>query len=146
MSDNFWAKKLGVSNAPVSQPFHRSNELYPLYTAPQPEQEAVPSQQVAVPQGQAQPQPQETYTPTVRMKQGERCPGCGGDKYFRASPNVMAHCGECGYNSRFEQSAYGAPTLRGDANAPVAASRQVSGGQTMQASIAALNAGGGEHI
>ncbi|APC46345.1 hypothetical protein HWB05_gp083 [Streptomyces phage BRock] len=143
MSDNFWARKLGVNNAPATQPFHRSNELYPLY-APVPE--TVPSQPVPVPQGQAVPQPQETYSPTVRMKQGETCPGCGGDKYFRSSPSHMPTCGECGYNPRFEQSAYGAPTLRGDANAPVAASRQVSGGQTMQGAIQALQQGLGEHI
>lgn len=144
MSDNFWARKLGIDTSPAPAPFQRTNELFPLYTAPQVAQGAVPSEQMAVPQGQA-PQAQE-YTPSVRLKQGETCPGCGGDKYFRPSPSFMPTCGDCGYNPRFEQSGYGErslPTQKGD---NVAASRQVQGGQTMQASIAALVAGQGERI
>jgi hypothetical protein len=144
MSDNFWARKLGLSQAPAPAPFQSTTELYPLYTSPTVEQGAVPSQQVAVPQGQA-PQAQE-YTPNVRLKHGDTCPGCGGDKYFRPSPSIMPTCGDCGYNPRFEQSGYGErslPTQKGD---KVAAARQVAGSQTMQASLATLNAGGGEHI
>lgn len=143
MSDNFWARKLGLSNAPAPAPFQPSNDLYPLYTAPKVAQGAVPSEQVAVPQGQNQAQ---EYTPSVRLKQGDTCPGCGGDKYFRASPSMMPVCGDCGYNPRFEQSGYGErslPTQKGD---KVAAARQVAGGQTMETSIALLAAGQGEHI
>lgn len=144
MSDNYWARKLGMDkSSPAPAPFQRSNELYPLYTAPQVAQGAVPSQQVAVPQGQDQTQ---EYAPTVRLKQGEICPGCGGDKYFRVSASFMPTCGECGYNPRFEQSGYGErslPTQKGD---KVASARQVEGGQTMQASLAVLQAGGGDHI
>ncbi len=142
MSD-FWAKKLGVATPPAPVPFQRSTELYPLYTAPAVAQGAVPSEQMAVPQGQVQ-QAQE-YTPSVRMKQGENCPGCGSDTYFRASPSHMPICGECGYNPRFEQQAYGAPTLKADPK-DVAPARQAGGGQTMQAAIATLQTGGGEHI
>lgn len=142
-NDNFWARKLGITTSPAPAPFQRSNELYPLYTSPEVAQGAVPSQQVAVPQGQNQAQ---EYTPSVRLKQGDTCPGCGGDKYFRPSPSMMPSCGDCGYNPRFEQSGYGErslPTQKGD---KVAAARQVAGGQTMQASLATLQAGGGEHI
>jgi hypothetical protein len=140
MSD-FWAKKLGLSTAPAPAPFQRSTELFPLYTTPTVAQGAVP-EQVAVPQGQV---PAQEYTPTVRMKQGELCPGCGSDTYFRSSPSHMPLCGECGYNPRFEQQAYGAPTLKADPK-DVAPARQAGGGQTMQAAIAALQTGGGEHI
>lgn len=143
MTDNFWARKLGVNDAPSPAPFQRSTELFPLYTSPAMAQGAVPSQQVAVPQGQT-PQAQE-YTPSVRLKQGEICPGCGSDRYFRPQPSYMPTCGDCGYNPRFEQSGYGErslPTKKGEATP----SRQVMGGQTMEASIAALRAGGGEHI
>ncbi len=143
MSENYWARKLGLSNAPAPAPFQSTTELYPLYTAPTVAQGAVPSQQVAVPQGQVQTQ---EYTPSVRLKQGEMCPGCGGDKYFRAQPSAMPVCGECGYNPRFEQSGYGErslPTQKGD---KVAAARQVAGGQTMQSSLAELQAGGGVHL
>ncbi len=143
MTDNFWARKLGVITAPGPAPFQQSTELFPLYTAPTVAQGAVPSQQVAVPQGQT-PQAQE-YTPSVRLKQGDTCPGCGSDKYFRPSPNFMPTCGECGYNPRFEQSGYGErslPTKKGEATP----ARQVMGGQTMEASIAALKVGQGEHI
>lgn len=143
MSDNFWARKLGVpSSAPAPSPFQKSNELYPLYTSPTVEQGAVPSQQVAVPQGQV---PQEEYRPAVRLKQGELCPGCGSDKYFRPSPNYMPTCGACGFNPRFEQSGYGVRSVQSDPK-DVAPSRQTGGGQTMQAAIATLNAGGGERI
>jgi len=142
MSD-FWAKKLGLSTAPAPAPFQRSTELYPLYTTPTVAQGAVPPEQMAVPQGQI---PQQEYTPSVRMSKADTCPGCGGDKYFRPSPSIMPTCGDCGYNPRFEQQAYGAPTLRADPK-DVAPARQADlGGQTMQAAIAALNAGQGEHI
>ncbi len=145
MSDNFWARKLGMTNAsPAPAPFQRSNELFPLYTTPAVAQGAVPSEQMAVPQGQT-PQAQE-YTPSVRLKQGETCPGCGGDKYFRPSPSIMPTCGDCGYNPRFEQSGYGERSLPSQKGEKVAAARQVTGGQTMETSIAILNSGGGERV
>lgn len=144
MSDNFWARKLGIDTSPAPAPFQRTNNPFPLYTAPEVAQGAVPSQQVAVPQGQVQ-ETQE-YAPSVRLKQGEVCPGCGGDKYFRPSPNIMPTCGECGYNPRFEQSGYGERSLPTQKGEKVAAARQATGGQTMAASIAALNAGQGERI
>lgn len=142
MSDNYWARKLGLTTAPAPAPFQRSTELYPLYTAPTVEQGAVPAQQVAVPQGQDQTQ---EYTPSVRMKQGELCPGCGSDLYFRPTPNTMPTCGACGFNPRFEQSGYGERSLKTEPGQAKPAA-QVAGGQTMQAAIATLNAGGGEHI
>lgn len=144
MTDNFWARKLGMSNAPAPAPFQPSNDLYPLYTTPQVGQGAVPSEQVAVPQGQA-PQAQE-YTPSVRLKQGEICPGCGSDRYFRPQPSYMPTCGDCGYNPRFEQSGYGERSLPNQKGQKVAAARQVASGQTMETSIALLAAGQGEHI
>jgi len=145
MSDNFWARKLGLATAPAAAPsFQRSNELFPLYTAPAVAQGAVPSEQMAVPQGQT-PQAQE-YTPSVRLKQGEMCPGCGSDTYFRSQPSAMPICAQCGYNPRFEQSGYGERSLPTQKGEKVAAARQVAGGQTMQAAIATLNTGGGERI
>lgn len=143
MSDNYWARKLGVnSTAPAPAPFQRSNELYPLYTAPTVAQGAVPSEQMAVPQGQIQ----EEYRPAVRLKQGETCPGCGGDKYFRPSPNIMPTCGECGYNPRFEQSGYGERSLPTQKGEVVKAAPQAGNVQRMDIAIATLNAGGGERI
>lgn len=141
MSDNFWARKLGLNSAPAPAPFRSSNELYPLYTSSEMGQGAVPSQPMAVSQGQVQ----EEYAPDVRLKQGQTCPGCGGDKYFSPSPSYMPVCGECGYNPRFEQSGYGERSLRTEPG-QATPSRQTAGGQTMQAAIAVLNAGGGEHI
>lgn len=144
MSDNYWARKLGVANAaPAPAPFQASNELFPLYSPSEVAQGTVPSQQMGVPQGQI---PQEEYRPAVRLKQGEMCPGCGSDKYFRPSPNYMPTCGACGFNPRFEQSGYGERSLPTQAGDKVAAAAQVAGGQTMQASLALLQAGGGEHI
>lgn len=142
MSDNFWARKLGATTSPAPAPFRPSNELFPLYTTPTMGQGAVPPEQMAVPQGQVQ----EEYTPSVRLKSAEVCPGCGSNTYFRVTPNTMPVCGTCNYNPRFEQSGYGERSLRSEPG-QVAASRQVAGqGQTMQAAIATLNAGGGERV
>lgn len=142
MSDNFWARKLGANTSPAPAPFRPSNELFPLYTPPTVGQGAVPDQQMAVSQGQVQ----EEYRPSVRLKQAEMCPGCGNNTYFRVTPNTMPVCGTCNYNPRFEQSGYGERSLRSEPG-QVAASQQVSGqGQTMQAAIAMLNAGGGERV
>lgn len=143
MSDNFWARKLGVANtAPAPAPFRASTELYPLYSPPTVAQGAVPSQQMAVPQG---PVPQEEYRPAVRLKQGQTCPGCGGDKYFSPLPSYMPTCGDCGFNPRFEQSGYGERSLKTEPGQATPA-HQVAGSQTMQAALVTLNAGGGEHI
>lgn len=143
MTDNFWARKLGVDTTPAPTPFKRSDTLFPVYAPTEVSQGTVPSQHMAVPQGSDTQR--EEYRPTVRISKGDICPGCGGDKYFRAQPSYMPTCGECGYNPRFEQQAYGAPTLKSDPK-DVAPSRQVGGGQTMQGAIAALNMGQGERI
>jgi hypothetical protein len=144
MSDNFWARKLGaVENTAPAPAYVPTQELYPLYTTPAPQQGTVPSQQMAAPQGQV---PEQEYVPSVRLKQGGICPGCGSDTYFSPSPSIMPICGDCGFNPRFEQEGYGAPTLRGDGATPVAASRQVAGTQTMRGAISELMAGRGERI
>lgn len=143
MSDNFWARKLGVSNAPAPGPSYvPTPELYPIYNPPVSHQGTVPSQQMAAPQGQVPPQ---EYVPSVRMKQGDICPGCGSDTYFAASSSHMPICGDCGYNPRFEQQAYGAPTLKSDA--PSTPAKQIASQPfSLKGAVAVLNAGGGEHI
>lgn len=129
---SFWAEKLGVAPAaPAVIP--QSRELYGLYNTPQaPVQQTVP----------AQP---EEYIPTVRLTQGSVCPGCSSTRYRGSIGSRAVACPECGYHPRFEQSGYGERSLQSQPG-QVSAARQPSGGQTMQASIALLNAGGGEHI
>lgn len=142
MSDNFWARKLGAVEAAPAPVYVPTQELYPLYTAPAPQQGTVPSQQMAAPQGQV---PLQEYVPSVRMKQGDICPGCGSDTYFSASPNHMPVCGDCGFNPRFEQQGYGAPTLKSET--PAAPAKQVPNQPfSLKGAVAVLNNGGGEHI
>ena len=129
---SFWANKLnGEQVKPTAIP---SRDLYPVYTAPN-----IPP---ATPQ--AQSIPNQEYTPSVRLKEGGRCPGCGSEKYMTHGSYAIA-CGECGYHPRFEQSGYGERSLQtkpGEAQP----ARQSGDSQTMQGSIATLNAGGGDHI
>lgn len=129
---SFWAEKLnGVqSSTPVVLP--QSRELYGLYNTPQASaQQAVPAQQ--------------EYVPTANLIQGSVCPGCSSTRYRASVGSRAIACPECGYHPRFEQSGYGERSLRSQPG-EVSAARQPSGGQTMQASIALLNAGGGEHL
>lgn len=130
---SFWANKL--NNEPVRQNTVPSRDLYSLYNSQTPPAEA--PQQSSIPQNQE-------YTPSVRLKEGGRCPGCGSDKYMTMGSYAIA-CGECGYHPRFEQSGYGERSLQtkpGEAKA----ARQSGDSQTMQGAIATLNAGGGEHL
>lgn len=130
---SFWAEKLGMAEqvaTPPSPPVSR--DLYGLYNRPvSPQQET--------------PAPQQTYTPAVRLKQGSICPGCGSDKYMGSHGSYAIACGECGYHPRFEQSGYGERSLKSQPG-EVKAARQNTNSSTMAASIAALNAGHGEHI
>lgn len=130
---SFWANKL--NNEPVRQNTVPSRDLYSLYSSPIPPAET--PQQASIPQNQE-------YTPSVRLKEGGRCPGCGSDKYMTMGSYAIA-CGECGYHPRFEQSGYGERSLQtkpGEAKP----ARQSGDSQTMQGAIATLNAGGGEHL
>ena len=130
---SFWANKL--NNEPVRQNTVPSRDLYSLYSSPIPPAET--PQQFSIPQNQE-------YTPSVRLKEGGRCPGCGSDKYMTMGSYAIA-CGECGYHPRFEQSGYGERSLQtkpGEAKP----ARQSGDSQTMQGAIATLNAGGGEHL
>lgn len=130
---SFWANKL--NNEPVRQNTVPSRDLYSLYSSPIPPAET--PQQSSIPQNQE-------YTPSVRLKEGGRCPGCGSDKYMTMGSYAIA-CGECGYHPRFEQSGYGERSLQtkpGEAKP----ARQSGDSQTMQGAIATLNAGGGEHL
>lgn len=130
---SFWANKLnGEQVRPAQIP---SRDLYPVYNSPN-----IPP---ATPQAPSIPS-QEEYVPSVRLKEGGRCPGCGSDKYMTMGSYAIA-CGECGYHPRFEQSGYGERSLQtkpGEAQA----ARQSGDSQTMQGSIATLNAGGGDHL
>lgn len=129
---SFWAQKLGMttqSNTPVPSP---SRDLFPMYNGPAPSPVTAPT-------------PQQTYTPTVRLKQGSICPGCGSDKYMGQHGSYAIACGECGFHPRFEQSGYGERSLSSQPG-EVQASRQPANTQTMARAIQMLNAGQGEHI
>lgn len=127
---SFWANKLN-GNTPPPQPVSR--ELYGLY-------QPLPAPQPA-PQQQSTPQ----YIPTSPTTKGSICGGCGSDTILLLPGNHVAACGECGWHPRFQQSTYGlnAPTDRSQAATPT---RQNDSGQSLSASIAELNAGGGIHI
>jgi ribosomal protein S27AE len=130
---SFWANKL--NNEPVKTAPVPSRDLFGLYNSP-----PIPQQ---TPQQQSIPANQE-YQPSVRLKEGGRCPGCGSDKYMQYGSYAIA-CGECGYHPRFEQSGYGERSLQtkpGEAKA----ARQSGDSQTMAGAIAVLNTGGGDHI
>lgn len=129
---SFWADKL--NNAPVKTTPIPSRDLYGLYNS-----QTIPNtspQQLSI--------PNQEYTPSVRLKEGGRCPGCNSDKYMQYGSYAIA-CGECGYHPRFEQSGYGERSLNTKPGEATAA-RQSGDSQTMQNSIVTLNAGGGDHI
>lgn len=129
---SFWAEKLGIDPATKSTAPPLSRDLFPMYNRP-------------APLPQMPSTPQQEYTPSVRLKQGSICPGCGSDKYIGQHGSYAVACGECGYHPRFEQSGYGERSLMSQPG-EVAPARQNTNSSTMQASIAALNAGLGEHI
>lgn len=124
---SFWANKL--NGEPNKAPVLPTRELYT---------QAIP---VVVPQQSSIPQ---DYQPSVRLKQGGRCPDCGSDKYMSYGSYAIA-CAECGYHPRFEQSGHGERSLQTKPGEATPA-RQSGDSQTMQGSIATLNAGGGDHI
>lgn len=129
---SFWANKL--NGEPVKQNTVPSRDMFAVYNSP-----TIPQQAPQTPSI-----PNQEYTPSVRLKEGGRCPGCGSDKYLIHGSYAIA-CGECGYHPRFEQSGYGERSLQtkpGEAKA----ARQSGDSQTMQSAIATLNAGGGDHI
>lgn len=129
---SFWANKL--NNEPVKTSPIPSRDLYSLYNS-----QTIPNetpQQLSI--------PNQEYKPSVRLKEGGRCPGCNSDKYMSYGSYAIA-CGECGYHPRFEQSGYGERSLQTKPGEATAA-RQSGDSQTMQGSIATLNAGGGDHI
>lgn len=128
---SFWANKL--NGEPVKPTTIPSRDMFQVNPVPLPQQTP-----------QSSSIPNQEYTPSVRLKEGGRCPGCGSDKYMTYGSYAVA-CGECGYHPRFEQSGYGERSLQtkpGEA----APARQSGDNQTMQGAIATLNAGGGDHI
>lgn len=129
---SFWANKLnGEPVKPVTIP---SRELFTAYGLPITPQQAPQQQSI----------PDQEYKPSVRLKEGGRCPGCGSDKYMTMGSYAIA-CGECGFHPRFEQSGYGERSLQTKPGEATPA-RQSGDSQTMQGAIATLNAGGGDHI
>lgn len=131
---SFWANKL--NGTPPPAPPIPSRDLYVVYQPP--------GQSVQVDYIPEKPVPTEGYTPSVRLKQGSICPGCGSDKFMQLGERAVA-CPECGYHPRFEQSGYGERSLSVEKGS-VQNARQAGDHQTMQGSLATLNAGGGEHI
>jgi len=79
---SFWANKL--NNEPVKTAPVPSRDLFSLYNSP-----AIPQQ---APQQHSIPANQE-YQPSVRLKEGGHCPGCGSDKYMQYGSYAIA-CGE----------------------------------------------------
>lgn len=130
---SFWANKLNGEQ--VKQTNIPSRDLFGIYNSP-----TLPQQ---VPQTPSIQQNQE-YKPSVRLKEGGRCPGCGSDKYMTMGSYAIA-CGECGYHPRFEQSGYGERSLQTKPGEATPA-RQSGDSQTMQGAIVTLNQGGGDHI
>lgn len=141
---SFWANKLnGVKTTPIAPVANR--ELYGLYNPPVSQQQHIPETF----------QPQEQYQPSVPMTPGSTCPGCGSTSY---STKVQGHpgtpaCPDCGYHPRFQQSGYSRPrkvtpmSAFGQAQQAAATpARQTGDSSNLKASIAALNAGQGEHI
>lgn len=127
---SFWANKL--NGEPNNTPVIPTRDMFGVTVATTPPQ---PQQQSSISQD---------YKPSVRLKQGGHCPDCGSDKYMTYGSYAVA-CGECGYHPRFEQSGHGERSLQtkpGEAQP----ARQPGDSQTMQGSIAILNAGGGDHI
>lgn len=131
---SFWANAInGVQNEAPPAPVQRG-----LYNYGSP-----------IPQHYQYQPPQQDYTPSVRMTQGSICPGCGSDNYLPhppGQPDRSIACAECGFHPRFMQSGYGTPSLKSQPGQLATPARQYMGGQTMQQSIAVLNAGGGERI
>jgi len=130
---SFWADKLNgtpSSNTPIP-----SRDLFGLYRPVN----TLPSNlsPASIPTGQ-------NYNPNVRLKKGGNCPECGSDKYMQHGSYAIT-CGECGYHPRFEQSGHGERSLKTEPGSARPA-RQSGDQQTMQSSIAVLNAGGGDHI
>lgn len=129
---SFWPNK--INGTPPPAPPIPSREMFtafqPVNNTPQ---QQVPQQSI----------PQD-YQPSVRLKQGGTCPGCGSSNYMQHGSYAVA-CGECGYHPRFEQAGYGERSLSADKGAVVAA-RQSGDHQTMKGSLAVLETGGGEHI
>jgi hypothetical protein len=133
---NFWANKL--QGTPQQAPVAPSRSLFNPVPLP------VPNTVPTVPQG---PPVAPKYVPSVPMTTGSVCPGCGSDNYRPPVAGQAIACGDCGWHPRFQQEGYGLRALRTDKGGPAQPARQVAGqGQTLQAAIAVLNAGGGEHL
>jgi Zn ribbon nucleic-acid-binding protein len=90
---NFWANKLNGN--PVQQTVIPSRDLFNITggTAQTPEINT------------------SEYVPSVRLKEGGRCPGCSSDRYMSMGSYAIA-CSECGYHPRFEQTGYGERSLK----------------------------------
>lgn len=133
----FWANKLngGTYTPPVS-PVRTLNPAN--YPQPVSSHQTVPVEPY---RGPTEPQ----YVPSVRMIQGDNCPGCGSTNYRGRVGDRAIACPECGFHPRFEQTGYGTPSLRAEAGQATPA-RQPANTSNLKASIALLNAGGGERI
>ncbi|UXX94036.1 hypothetical protein N7U49_21765 [Streptomyces sp. AD2-2] len=98
MSSDFWLNKIREANGP--QPAQGPQAgltpagtpwwAHPTYTRP----ETPPT----VPQSDPQQMQREYQTERAQSaKQSERCPSCQGEHYWRATPNSMAQCFDCGW-------------------------------------------------
>lgn len=81
------------------------------------------STQVAVPQAMPFVVPAVTKAQSARLT--DLCPECGSGNYFRATPNAVLQCYECGHNPRFSQSTQGTG-FRGDKSSSAAPARQLN--------------------
>lgn len=134
---SFWANKLngGSYTPPASPPrgLYQANYPQPVHSP-----QTVPTGPQAPPVG-----PQ--YTPSVKMTQGSTCPDCGSTNYMGLIRNAAVACPDCGYHPLFQQSGHGMRSLGTDAGQATPA-RQPANTSNLAASIAVLNAGGGERV
>jgi hypothetical protein len=135
----FWDKVAGGSVPPAQprQPSPGVPQQVPWYqqglpTAPQPQPQAVPQQQVPQEEGLELIEgemldPNRFRKAEHRRKSIGNCPACGGEHYAKPNgmPNAMEQCFTCGYNPRFgEQS--GSAGIPDSNTGPAQPARQIS--------------------
>lgn len=122
MTNNFWAKRLGTpapqqQQTVAPQPWWANSSVTPTMTQPA---------RQPVNHGPVMGNDYST-TRAESAKLSERCPDCGSDYYFSATPNTMRRCYDCGYPVVQSASGDHAPTVR-SGQGDLAATRQIQAG------------------
>jgi hypothetical protein len=134
LSDDFWARALReASPQPAAAPpanYQAPPPGTPWWQLPTYQSAATP----AAPAPHQVPGPQDLHPLTAMPKpvnlasarNASQCPGCGGDQYFKATPNSSPRCFECGYP--VQHSTSGLRVSHNDQSVPTKVSmRQVTG-------------------